>query len=111
MIKKSKPKLFEQKSKMRNYKQIFDEDVKQMRCGFFDKELYKLGFKTNKDDIFWAVEAGYEYRTDLISKKFYGTAKYDWVIEDLNNIKDPIKDLKIGKKLKLMSQSRIINFS
>jgi hypothetical protein len=104
----SKNKVFNKGSKMRRYEQIFDEDLQQMRCGFFNKNLYKQGKSIKQDDTIWAIEAGYEYRSDLISTKFYGTSKYDWVIEELNDIKDPIRDLVIGRKLKLPSQSKIL---
>lgn len=103
----SKKKTFKKGSKMRRYIQIFDEDVQQMRAGYYKKDLYKLN-ELKIDDTVWAVEAGYEYRSDLISFKFYGTAKYDWLIEDINDIKDPIKDLTIGVKLTIPSESRIL---
>lgn len=106
----SKTKTFKRNSKMRRYTQIFDEDVQQMRCGYYDKTLYQYSEAIREDDIVWSITPGFEYRSDLISTKFYGTAKYDWIIEDLNNIADPIRDLVIGLKLKLPSQNRIITF-
>lgn len=102
-------KTFQNGSKMRRYKQIFDEDVSQMRTGFYSKDLYKQNSTVRSDDIIWTIEPGFEYRSDLISTKFYGTSKYSWIIEDLNDIKDPIKDLKIGLKLKMPSQSKILS--
>ena len=100
---------FERESKMNLYKLIFDETVQQTRAGFFESDLYKMEISTQKDDILWIVEPGYEHRTDLISYKFYGTSKYDWIIEQINNIKDPIKDVKVGLKLKILSKSRIFS--
>lgn len=98
---------FGRESKMGRYNLIFDNNVQQTRAGFFDKTLYKINTNVQKDDFIWTVEPGFEYRTDLISNKFYGTAKYDWIIEEINNIKDPIKDVKIGTKLRFMSKSRL----
>jgi hypothetical protein len=103
----SKAPSFNKESKMTKYEIIFDEDVQQVRTGFFNKNLYKIEVNYKYGDTYWIVEAGYEYRTDLISYKFYGTAKYDWIIEEINNIKDPIKDVKIGTKLIILSSSRI----
>lgn len=102
----SKTPVFKRGNKMRRYDMIFDEDVQQTRAGFFKKDLYKVVEKS--DDFTWTVEPGYEHRMDLISYKFYGTSKYDWVIEEINNIKDPIKDITIGTKLRMFSQSRMI---
>ena len=105
----SKSKSFNRGSKMRKYNQVFDEDVQQMRAASYNKNLYKMGETVRSDDVIWSVEPGFEFRTDLVSTKFYGTAKYDWLIEDINNIKDPIKDLTIGLKLILPSISRMMN--
>ena len=103
----SKTPIFEKESKMRRYELIQDPDINQIRTGFFRKDLYKNQYNDKFGDIIWAVEAGYEYRTDLISTKFYGTSKYDWIIEEVNNIKDPIKDVTIGTKLIIIDRSRV----
>jgi len=104
----SKKPSFSKESKMTKYEIIFDNNINQMRAGFFNKNLYKTEINQNHGDTYWTIEAGYEYRTDLISYKFYGTAKYDWIIEEVNNIKDPIKDVKIGKKIIILSPTRIM---
>lgn len=109
--KKSKLPSFKKESKMKRYNVIFDEDVQQIRAGFFKKDLYKREISISGGDTYWIVEPGYEHRMDLISFKFYGTAKYDWVLEEINNIKDPIKDVIIGLKLKILSQSKIITMT
>lgn len=98
---------YSRESKMRRYNIIFDKDKKQIRSGFFEKNLYKVKTDVKKGDFIWIIEPGFEYRTDLISNKFYGTAQYDWIIEELNNIQDPIKDAKIGTKLRFISKSRL----
>lgn len=105
----SKIKTFKQGSKMLGYEQLFDEDIQQNRTGFRVTDLRKTTDKVSNDETVWSVEPGYEYRSDLISNKFYGTAKYDWLIEQINDIKDPIKDLVVGYKLILPPQSKIIN--
>jgi hypothetical protein len=105
---KSRIPTFKKKSKMRRYDVVYDDDVEQMRAGFFDKSLYKTKFNVGSGDFYWKVEPGYEHRMDLISNRFYGSAKYDWILEDINDIQDPIKDVVVGLKLKILSQSKII---
>ncbi len=105
----SKIPTFNKSSKMRKYNLVFDEDVGQMRSAFFNSELNNMQFNEKFGDIYWTIEPGFEYRSDIISKKFYGTAKYDWIIEQVNNIKDPIKDLKVGTKLFILSITRIVS--
>ena len=104
-IEKSKKPIYANDSKMRNYDLIYDENVKQIRTGFYKSQF--RGYEPDNSDTLWAVEAGFEHRTDLISFKFYGTAKYDWVIEDVNNIEDPIKDVIQGKKLIIPDRTKV----
>lgn len=106
--KKSKNPSFPKASKMRRYDVIYDEDVQQNRAGFFDKTLYTIAQTRSASDSYWTVEPGYEHRIDLISKKFYNTSKYAWILEEINDIRDPIKDIVVGKKLLILSQSKII---
>lgn len=103
---KSKKPKFPQRSKMNRYKLIYDGDIGQMRAGFMNYKEYTPDLNT---DIYWEVEAGYEYRIDLISKKFYNTAKYDWALEHVNNIGDPIKDVYQGRKLLIPSKTNILS--
>lgn len=101
--KSQRPK-FQNKSKMKKYQIIYDEDVGSMRCGFMNFLDYSPDLNA---DIIWEVEPGFEYRTDLISKKFYNTSKYDWVIEQVNNISDPIKDIYTQRTLLIPSMDNI----
>jgi len=105
----SKFPTFEKTSKMKRYDIIFDKDISQNRAAFFNNKFTTVKYNENFGDLYWTIEAGFEYRSDLISNKFYGTSKYDWVIEQINNIKDPIKDLTIGTKLLIISSTRIIS--
>ncbi len=106
----SKIPKFKKDSKMSSYEIIFDEDKKQMRAGFFDDKFSNIEYSKNFNDIYYTIEPGFEYRSDLISHKHYGTAKYDWFIEQINNIKDPIKDLTVGRKLLIISYQRLISY-
>lgn len=100
-----KKPIFDRTSKMRRYEIYFDKKEGKNKCSFY-KILGKAIPFDSMDEIY-TVEAGYEYRTDLISTKFYGTSKYDWVIEDVNNIEDPIKDIVAGKKLIIPDKTKI----
>lgn len=102
---RSKVPIFLKTSKMKNYTIIFDEDVSQYRTGFYNSK-FKNYQATNEDTIF-TIPIQYQYRIDLISYNFYGTSLWDWVIEDANNIKDPIKDIIAGKKIIIPSISKI----
>lgn len=102
---RSKLPKFNKKSKMRQYDIFFDSDVGKPRAGFYHSKWY--GYTQDASDRVWTVELGYEGRTDLISAKFYNTSRFDWVIEDVNYIKDPIKDVRAGTKLIIPNKSKL----
>jgi hypothetical protein len=55
------------------------------------------------------VDAKFEYRPDLLSYDLYGNSSYWWVIVLLNRtqLQDPIRDLKPGMVLRVLSKSAI----
>lgn len=97
--------VFDRETKMSLYEFLFDEDVKKMRATFY-RNIF-LNYSPQPTDKMWTVEPGFEHRVDLISNKFYNTSRFDWVIEGANDIKDPLKDVVIGKKLIIPSMSNI----
>jgi hypothetical protein len=107
-LKEVKAPSFNSTSKMNSYDIIFDPDVEQARCGFINYRFVDAELNANMGDFYWAIEPGYEHRPDLISFKFYKTARYDWVIEQLNNIKDPIRDLVAGRRLRIFSEDHLL---
>jgi hypothetical protein len=105
-VSKSQMPTFTRTSKMRNYDLVYDEKVQQVRPGFYSASNFK-GYQPTATDVIWTVESGYEHRTDLISTKFYQSSIYDWIIEDANNIGDPIKEIVVGKKLIIPDRSKV----
>lgn len=55
------------------------------------------------------VEPRHEHRMDLLSYNLYGNSKYWWVIALLNRnqIQDPIRDLKSGMQIRVLSPGDI----
>jgi hypothetical protein len=96
--------IFDKNSKMKRYEIIYDEDISSLRAGFMRFLTYVPNLN---EDTLWEVKPGFEYRTDLISKKFYGTTIFDWVIEQINDVRDPIKDVFIGRKLVIPTKENI----
>lgn len=56
--------------------------------------------KQDKNDRFYVVTPGMEYRPDLLSYKVYGIVDYWWKILEFNNIKD-VYDFKSGLNIRL----------
>lgn len=94
---------FPQKSKMNKYDLFFDPKTENKpRAGFFKSIYFSDEQKNNM--ITFVVTGEYEHRIDLISFKFFGTTENDWLIEIINEIKDPIKDVISGKILYIPSE-------
>lgn len=106
---KSGVRKFSKTSKMRRYKIVYDDHLQQNIAGFM--KYVEFTPRLDSEDIIWEVEAGYEHRIDLISSRFYSTSKFDWLLEQINNIKDPIKDIKVGKRLIIPSKSRLYSLT
>lgn len=105
IVEKASKPVYAPDSKMNNYDIIYDDDKMQYRSGFYNNNMIKI--ESLSSDIFWTIESGYEGRTDLISNKFFNTPVYDWAIEDINNIEDPIRDIIAGVKIRIPSISRL----
>lgn len=58
-------------------------------------------FSINEDDDLIVITAKYIERPDILSFDLYGTTRYWWVfmIRNMNEIKDPIYDLKAGLEI------------
>lgn len=52
-------------------------------------------------DIFLTVRGDHINRIDLVSQEMYGRPDLGWVIMDINNISQPLLDLKIGQELRI----------
>ena len=102
----AKKPTFSSRSKKTNYDVVYDANAQQYRVSFYTNKFKDLVW--NESDKFWTIENGYEYRTDLISKLFYGTAEFDWVIEAANNINDPIKQITAGTRIIIPGSHRLI---
>ena len=91
-------------SKMRRYS-IIQENDSSLTISFYNS--IRESYEYSSDDTIYTVEVDCQYRSDLISLKFYDTTIFDWVIEDVNNIRDPIKDITVGTKLYIPSRAKI----
>lgn len=68
------------------------EDAGRIRYGLWEPpEIRLFGSETQ-----FTVPPEMEHRPDLISRSFYGTVQFWWVIMDVNSILLPIRDLVAG---------------
>lgn len=61
------------------------------------------------DDTLYEIEPQYNHRPDLLAYDLYGSPKLWWVFaqRNMDTIKDPIYDLKVGTKIYLPKASDI----
>ena len=57
----------------------------------------------NQDFTIGTIPAGYEHRADRISNLFYGTPFLDWAICWTNNVSDPLQQLNVGDRIKIVN--------
>jgi hypothetical protein len=68
----------------------------------------KFKIRESDNDVFYAVEQGYENRLDLISYKFYNTPFLWWVLASINNIANPMK-VEAGVILRIPNRSDLFS--
>lgn len=64
-------------------------------------------FTSDDTDSEYAVENRYEGRLDKIASDFFGNPRYWWIIAQINNILDPIKEITPGRIIKIPSLQRV----
>lgn len=99
---------YPEKSKMKKYDIFFDsKSENKPRTGFFNGVYFSQEQRAQMQTFI--VTGEYEGRIDLISFKFFGTTENDWLIEVVNAIKDPIKDVVSGRILYIPSEVDVYN--
>lgn len=65
-----------------------------------------------EDDQLIVLTSKYEYKPDLLSHDLYGTPRFWWVFQrrNLELIKDPIWDFKVGLEIQVPSRERMSGF-
>ncbi len=72
---------------------------------FITFKTYKREQKSqSREDKFYVITPGTEYRPDLVSQKAFNTVDYWWKIMEYNNIKD-IFDFTKGKTIRIPSRT------
>lgn len=62
-------------------------------------KIYKRqSFSPSNDDRFYVINAGTQYRPDLVSFRAYGDPRWWWKIMEVNNIND-VFDFEIGRTI------------
>lgn len=58
---------------------------------------------------YYTVKPQHQYRPDLLSYDLYGNSNYWWVIAllNMNQLQDPIRDLKTGMVIRVLARSDI----
>ena len=97
-------------SKMHAYSVFFDLKLgNKPNIGFMRDVSFSDQQKYNMTTFIVTTE--YEHRIDLISHRFFKTTMNDWLIEVVNDIKDPIKEIIVGKVLYIPNEIDIISLT
>ena len=65
----------------------------------------------NQDDVLFEINRTYQNRPDLLAYDLYGDANLWWVfaLRNPNSIRDPIFDMRAGRKIYLPKKSTLTN--
>lgn len=76
-----------------------------------DKTYYetsnKIEIPETDGDVYYTITTDAESRLDLLAYKFYGNAKYYWMIGYANNIVDPLQPIKKGTTVRIPNISEV----
>lgn len=81
--------------------------------GLTDKYAKRLGwwdryqFSYDDTDLVITLSTKYDQRPDLVSYDIYGTANYEWVVLQYNNILDIVTEFVVGKDIRLPTFERL----
>jgi len=67
-----------------------------------------IKLEEDSTDTFIIVTQEMEKRPDLVSYNAYGVSELWWVIYEINQIRDPLFDLKSGQILRIPSLDRVL---
>jgi len=95
-------------SKMNAYSTFFDPKLgNRPNVGFMKNVSFTDEQKSRMQTFIVTTE--YEHRIDLISYRFFKTTMNDWLIETVNQIKDPIKEIVVGEMMYIPDELDIIS--
>lgn len=60
-------------------------------------------------DIFLTIEGRFIKRPDLIASDMYGRSDLFWAVMDINNIRQPLLDLRVGQVLRIPPLALVLN--
>lgn len=90
------PRLYKNSCRYKNLRRIQDDDTKKI----YHETWVQNTVAFSDSDTYYTVPMEYENRLDIIANKYYGTAKYWWVIALANYIIDPF-DVPAGTQLRI----------
>lgn len=98
------PRVYKDVSRYKNVRQIQDKDTGKI----YHETMNQYFVDETNNDYVYIVDNETENRLDLISYKYYSTAKYWWVIALANYIIDPF-DVPYGTSLRIPPLSALYN--
>jgi len=68
----------------------------------------RLSIPESGQDLFLSIEGKHIKRPDLISFESYGRPELFWAIMDINNVRQPLFDLRVGQQLRIPPLSVVL---
>jgi hypothetical protein len=88
------------------YEEAVVDDVKEIDFLYHNLSEFVMKYEPN----YLRLAEFSIMRPDLISQRVYGTVRYWWIICSINNVQNPLEDLKVGMILKIPNRLDILDF-
>ena len=94
------------RSRYKFFDNAWNDDLNHYQKGMPTTNIGEL-FQTQKD-IIYTIPLEYQYRPDLIAKKFFGNAKLYWVLAYVNEMSDCPEGFYTGRIIRIPTYERIL---
>lgn len=93
-------------SRYKFFYDVYNEDIKHNQKGMMEDNIKELF--TSSRDIMYKIPKNEEYRPDLISNRFYGNPKLNWILIYVNEFGNSPADFEEGKVIRIPHYNRVV---
>lgn len=94
------------KSRYKFFDEVWNDDINHLQKGFLRTDIVEL-FETD-NDIIYQIPLEYEFRPDLIARKFFGNPRLDFILTYINRIEDAPEGYYAGRSIRIPRFERVI---
>ncbi len=86
-------------SRYKFFETVWNNDLQHNQKGQMTQSIKNL--LLTADYVLYSIPLSEKYRPDITAQKFYGNAKYFWILVYINDIKDSPQGFEVNRKIKV----------